>query len=194
MIEWVTNDNPLFQTDNAMVYSMLEVATRGAVYASTVKPYGRKKDGRTVWQSMIPSNVGTDKWEILQNERMNFMSPKKWNGRKYFLEKFTGMYRISYVQLEEAQEHVNFQLPTKHTQVGYLIDNIENNDPDLRAAIANVKLDTTNIIDDFEAAVECLLPIDLYVKHKKSNIRNPQISDLNGLKGKSQSKTGVDVQ
>ena len=53
----------------------------------------------------------------------------KWNGRNYSLDKFVGLHRSSFVQLEEAAEHVHFQLPTQHTRVGYLIDNIENQDP-----------------------------------------------------------------
>ena len=60
------------------------------------------------------------------------MMNTKWNGRTYSLEKFTGLHRSAYIQLEEASQHVNFQLPTEHTRVGYLIDNIQNSDPDLK--------------------------------------------------------------
>ena len=118
----------------------------------------------------------------------------KWNGRNYSLEKFTGMHRSSFVQLEEAAMHVNFQLPTSHTRVGYLIDNIANADPDLRAAIANIRIDMNNMRNDFESAVAFLLPVDPYTKHKAQLNKLPNISDANALRNKQQSKTGVDLR
>lgn len=49
LITRLTHDSPLYQTDSALVYSMLEIATRGTIYASTVKPYSRHKNGRAAW-------------------------------------------------------------------------------------------------------------------------------------------------
>lgn len=143
---------------------------------------------------MISSHAGSDKWEQLQKDQTSFMSNTKWNDCNYTLEKFTGMHRSLYVQLEEAEQHVNFQLPIEHTRVGYLIDNIQNNDPDLRAAIANIGLNNNGMQDNFEDAVACLLPVDPYVKHKKSNSNRGQIFDTNALKHKSESKTGVEMR
>ena len=160
------HDDPLFKSDNASVYSLLEEATRSTVYASTIKPYARRKDGRSAWLSMVSSHAGADKWEQLHKEKSKFLMNTKWNGRNYSLEKFTGMHRSSFVQLEEAALHVNFQLPTQHTRIGYLIDNINNADPDLRAAIASIRIDTNNMRNDFEASVAFLLPVDPYTKHK----------------------------
>ena len=62
----------------------------------------------------------------------------KCNGRTFRLENFKGLHRSSFVQLQEAAEHIAFQLPTEHTHIGYLLDNIQNNDPNLRAAIARI--------------------------------------------------------
>jgi hypothetical protein len=194
LIYRLSHDDPLFKSDNAMVYSMLEEATRGTVYASTVKPYSRRKDGRTAWMSMLSSHAGSDKWEQLQKEKSKFLMNTKWNGRNYSLEKFTGMHRSSFVQLQEAALHVNFQLPTEHTRVGYLVDNINNVDPDLRAAIASVRIDTNGMRSNFEDTVAFLLPVDPYSKHKRNQDKHANISDTNALRNKSQSKTGVDLR
>lgn len=194
LIARLDHNDPLFKSDNSSVYSMLEEATRGTVYASTVKPYSRRKDGRSAWLSMVSSHAGNDKWEQLQDARSKFLMNTKWNGKNYSLEKFTGMHRSSYVQLQEAATHVNFQLPTENTRVSYLINNINNSDPDLRAAIANIRIDTNGMKDDFEAAVAFLLPVDPYSKHKRSLERNANVSDTNALKNKSQSRTGVDLR
>ena len=74
----------------------------------------------------------------------------KCNGRVYSIGKFVGLHRNSFVQLQEAADHVNLQLPTKHSRVGLLIDNTSNIDPDLRTSIASVRINTNNMRDDFE--------------------------------------------
>ena len=67
----------------------------------------------------------------------------KWNVMVYILEKFVDLHQNSFVQLQEAADHVKFQLPTEHSRVGFLIDNTSNSDPELRASISSVCI-TTN--------------------------------------------------
>ena len=62
MIKRLAHDDPLYRSDNALVYFMLEELTRGMVYASTIKPFSKAKDGRAAWLAMSSSHVGTDKW------------------------------------------------------------------------------------------------------------------------------------
>ena len=88
LIERLSHTHPLFKSDNAAVYSMLEEATRGSVYASSIKTYSRSKNGRDAWTSMVSSHAGNDKWEQLQKDKMKFIMNTKWNGRSYSLEKF----------------------------------------------------------------------------------------------------------
>ena len=68
LIARLTHADLLFKADNASAYSMLEEATPGTVYASTVKPCSRKKDGRSAWKSMVSSHDGNDKWAQLQKD------------------------------------------------------------------------------------------------------------------------------
>ena len=96
-------------TDNASVYSMLKEATRATVYAPTVKPYARKKDGRAAYFAMMTSHIGDDKWDRMQKDNLKFLMNTEWNGKVYGLEKFTGMHRSKYALLGEAAVHVNFQ-------------------------------------------------------------------------------------
>ena len=63
----------------------------------------------------------------------------KMDRTKLFIGKFCNHHRSWLVNLEEAKNHVDFQLPTDHTRVGYLIDNITNTDPDLHDSIANIR-------------------------------------------------------
>ena len=194
MMKRMSHDDPLFKTDNGSVYSMLEEATRSTIYANTIKPFSRSKDGRKAWLAMVSSHIGDDKWEQLQKDKMKFLINTTWNGKTYSLEKFTGAHRSAYVQLQEAKQHVNFQLPTGHTRVQYLLDNIQNNDPDLRAALGNIRLNVNNMRDDFEKSVTYLLPVDPYSKNKANNTNRNRTPTVSALKNASHSNTGVDLR
>ena len=62
LINRYSHTHPLYKSDNNKVYSLLEEATRGTVYAPTIKPYSRTKNGRLAWNAIISSHVGNDKW------------------------------------------------------------------------------------------------------------------------------------
>ena len=47
LIKHLNHYDPLYKSDNVMVYSMLEEATCGTIYATTIKPFSRSKDGRS---------------------------------------------------------------------------------------------------------------------------------------------------
>jgi hypothetical protein len=178
LIARLSHDHPLYKTDNAKVYSLLEEATRGTAYSSTVKAFTRRRDGRAAWKALKSSHAGSDKWELLQKENTKWLLNTKWNGRVYSLEKFCNQHRSRFVNLEEAQNHVDFQLPTEHTRVGYLLDNIENADADLRAAIANIRQNVNDTRTNFESAIAVLLPVDPYLKQRR-NVPKPTIPGAN---------------
>ena len=188
----LNHTGPLFRSDNALVYSLLDEATRNTVYSPTIKPYARTKNGRAAWMAIMSSHAGDDKWDQVRKDKYNFLMNTKWNGRAYSLEKFTGLHRSSFVMLEEAALHVPFQLPTQHSRVGYLLDNITSQDPDLRAALASIRANTNNMRNDFEMAVAFLLPVCPYSKHKATLRRRPQaqISEVT-LQGREQ---GVELR
>ena len=54
--------NPLNKSNNDSVYSMMEEASRGNVYAPTINPYARNKNGRAAWKAMVSSCTVQDKW------------------------------------------------------------------------------------------------------------------------------------
>ena len=194
LIARLDHDDPLFKTDNNSVYSLLDEATRGTIYAATIKPYARTKNGRAAWFAITNSHAGDDKWEAIEKEKTKFLINTKWNGRQYGLDKFTNLHRSAYVALEEAALHVQFQLPNEHSRVGYLLENIVNTDPDLRAALASIRADVNGMRSDFEKAVAFMLPVCPYAKHSKKNNPNAAIISDATLQGKGSSKTGVDLR
>ena len=179
LVSRLSHTHPLYKTDNAKVYTALEEATRSTTYSSTVKAFSRSRDGRGAWFAVISNHAGNDKWELLQKENTKWLMNTKWTGRNYSLEKFCNQHRSRFVNLQEAASHVDFQLPTAHTRVGYLIDNIENPDADLRAAIANIRQDVNNTRSDFENAVAVLLPVDPFKKSRRGNHNNTHNTSAN---------------
>ena len=193
MVRRLSHTHPLYREDNNLLFSLLDEATRGTIYSPTIKPFARTSNGRSAWQAIISSHAGDDKWEKIMKDRTNFLMNVKWNGRAYSLEKFTGLHRSVYTTLEEAVLHVKFQLPNERSRVGYLLDNITDNDPDLRAVLASIRANINNMRDDFEESTKFILPVCPYIKHRSKRGGNPaQISGI--LKGKQDSKTGVDFR
>ena len=113
-----------------------------------------EKDGSTAFMALLSSHAGKDKWEESQKDHMKLFTRSKWNDKAYTLEVVTIYHWSLHIQLQEAVDHVNFKLPTKHSRrVGYLRDNIENPDPDVCAGIGQIWINTNNMRDNFELAV-----------------------------------------
>ena len=94
---------------------------------------------------------------------------RKWKGQSNLtLEKNVQMHRTAFVTMEACILHVQFQLPNPFTRVGYLLDGIENNDPQLQAAIALVTDDVGpgGKRENFESAAAYLLPRDPVAKRR----------------------------
>jgi hypothetical protein len=87
--------------------------------------------------------------------------------------------------MQSCAEYVEYQLPTEHTRVGYLLEGIQCNDAGLQAAMASIKLDTTLVTgkrNNFELAATHLLPYDPVAKKRTSNLKRGagDISDTTG--------------
>ena len=61
MVARVSHADPLYRDDNAKVYYYLEEATSGTLYAESIKPYHRGKNGRDSWLSLVRQYAGKDK-------------------------------------------------------------------------------------------------------------------------------------
>ena len=97
----------------------------------------------------------------------------KWNGKKYSLEVFCSHHRNKHSQLVEAAQNVQFQVPDEHTRVGYLLDNIEHQDANLRASIAQIRTNAQGTRNDFEKSVSILLPVDPFAKNVRYDSFSP---------------------
>jgi hypothetical protein len=116
--------------------------------------------------------------ELLHNRQCKGQS-------NFSLEKFSAQYRNAYVTMRQSAAHVTFQLPNKRTRVTYLLDAIQNSDPGLQAAMAQVRTDTdlnTDRMNDFEATASSLLPYDPVSKKRAAGVKRG-MSDISSTTG-----------
>lgn len=173
LIARLSHGSPVYRDDNKAVYNYLEEATRGTTYHSTVQTYQRSKNGRSAWLALLQQHAGTDKWEKELKDQENFMKTRVWKGNTNFsLERFLEQHRSAYNSLKQCADHVQFQLPDEHTRVRYLMTAIQCKDPEIQAALANIRSDADGPEakrNNFENAVSFLLPADPVAKKRKLN-------------------------
>ena len=204
MIARLSHTDASFRDDNKMVYELLESATRSTIYAASIAPSQRAKDGRAAFLALLAQHAGVDKWEAELKQQETFMKTQVWKGNSnQSMEKFIEQHRAAYISLQRCAEHVVYQLPNEHTRVRYLLDGIQCGDPDVKAALSSIRLDTTGpnaMRNNFELAVAFLLPVDPVAKKRKANkgnVRGATISSVgssaSGLKP-NKGKTGVELR
>jgi hypothetical protein len=141
----------------------LEEAIRATSYAASIKPFQRTKNGREAWLALTNQYTGKDKWEA-EIKRL-------WKGQSNFtMDRFIAQHRNDFVSMQAAAEHIIYQLPNKHSCVGYLLDAIQSSNAGLQAAMASIKTDQDpdGHRKNFEAAATHLLPYDP-VQRKRSD-------------------------
>ena len=96
----------------------------------------------------------------------------KWKGQSnYPLEKHCVQQPTAYVSLVSCADHVAYQFPNEHSRVGYLLDSIQNNDPGLQAAMAQIiaSMGADGLKSDFETTVAYILPYCPVTKRRTSS-------------------------
>lgn len=202
LIERCSHAHPLFKTDNQKVYKLLETATQGTQYASTVTTFSRTKNGRSAYLAIVTSHIGGDKWDKMVETHVAIIMHREWNGKSYKLEKYCNQHRQAHAKLADAKAH-GADVPDFNdvSKVKYLIDNITHQDSDLRASIALIR-NQTGLKSDFEGAIKILLPVDPF-KPRGGNFKRKgyEISSMEGGGGKTSAnkvtygtgKTGVEL-
>jgi hypothetical protein len=162
----------LFRDDNATVYHYLEEATRSTMYAASIQPFQRSKNGRAAWMALKDQYAGIDKYDKEIKAQEQLLHTRVWKGQSNFsLEAFITQHRNAFVSLQACAEHQALQLPNEHSRVGFLINAIQNSDPELQAALAQIKLETgpNGMRSNFEAAATYLLSTDTVARKRDAN-------------------------
>jgi hypothetical protein len=179
MIQRLSHAHPLYADDNGQVYDDLELATRGSRFASSIAPFKRARDGRAAFLALKSQHAGPAYWDDEQKTQNDFMLNRKFTGgTSTSLEHFLSQHRQAFTLIQRCSMHVACQVPDDRTRVGYLIDNIECADADVKAALAAIKMDDSppGMRNDFERAAAMLLPVDPVKNKSKRKRANAEIS------------------
>ena len=178
------HDHVGFQEDNALVFDALEIGLRGTMFYPVVKPFSKTKDGRAAWMNVLASYLGEDKWRQEIADVEDFLSNRKWKGTGPTpLDTFANKHRQGHHRLASCQGRTDVQLPDGRRKVERFLTAITCSDPDLRAAIAQIKADKTpdGPLHDFEKCVALLLPSCPIAKKRRLNRSNQGKDDLLGV-------------
>lgn len=171
----ISHAGALYRDDNQCVFDDIESATRGTKYAASIAPFKRRRDGRGAFMALKAQFAGPAMWDQEARTSNEFMLSRKFSGgTSLTLERYLGQHRAAHVSIERCAEHVQCQVHDERTRVGYLLDNIEVGDADVKAALAAIRSDDTptGMRNNFEAAVAFLLPTDPVKKKGRKSKRN----------------------
>jgi hypothetical protein len=136
LIARASHAHPLYREDNSAVYYKLEEATSATSYAASIKPFQRTKNGREAWLALTNQHAGKDKWEAEIKRHEQLLHTGLWKGQSNFkLDRFIAQHMNAFVSMQTAAEHITYQLPNKHSRVGYLLGAIQSSDAGLQAAM-----------------------------------------------------------
>ena len=143
LIARALHTHPLFAEDNKEVFNSLEEGLCGTIYAASLKPFERAKNGRGAWLAITSQFAGQDKWEAMWKKCNEYLVNMTWTGAGSFtLERFCAAHREKFITMQQCATHLPNQVPDQRTRVTYLIDNIKCADAELQAALSRVKTDT----------------------------------------------------
>ena len=77
VIDCASHSHPLFKSNNATIFDVIEGAMRGSVYSTVIKSFAREKNGRGTWLALLTSHFGTDKWDRIQKENSTWLISAK---------------------------------------------------------------------------------------------------------------------
>ena len=199
--ERCTHMHPRFRQDNATIFALLERTFRvnPSLY-SVLKPHARTKDGRAAWLAVKAQYLGEDKLRAEIREIEESLNNRVWKGHSnWLLERFCDLHRFCFSRLKSIAESTSVQVPDERRRVEKLLNNIKSTDPELMAAIAQIRTNKSldGPLHNFEDCVAVLLPFDPVAKRvSRSGGKNNHIpahiaafdADVGGNDGKGKGK------
>ena len=109
LIARALNTHALFRNDNSDLYFLLEEATRGTQYATSIKPFQRFRDGNGARNALTSQYAGKEKWETEIKKQEQLLHTHIWKSQSNFLlEHFISQHRNAYVSMSACAEHVQY--------------------------------------------------------------------------------------
>ena len=195
LIDRLPHSGPHYCEDNAKVFQMLkEMVQDNPTHLASIKPFERARNGRGAYLALDTHNMGTNKWEKMQDEHESFLLASKWDGKnqRYALTTHINKHRESYNALVRVNDHIGCGLPDARTRVARLLHGLTCSDVAIQSAKTTIMAQDA-LKADFEAAADFLLK---QVPVSKKGLPFARISGVHtgggksGGKGKGKGKEG----
>eukprot|EP00587_Corethron_hystrix_P009473 CAMPEP_0113318656 /NCGR_PEP_ID=MMETSP0010_2-20120614/13143_1 /TAXON_ID=216773 ORGANISM="Corethron hystrix, Strain 308" /NCGR_SAMPLE_ID=MMETSP0010_2 /ASSEMBLY_ACC=CAM_ASM_000155 /LENGTH=371 /DNA_ID=CAMNT_0000176013 /DNA_START=610 /DNA_END=1725 /DNA_ORIENTATION=- /assembly_acc=CAM_ASM_000155 len=189
MIGCSSHDHPTYSADNKHVFTIINEALADTIYATSVKPHSRKKNGRAAYKSLVSHNCGNSKWETVSEVTERKVTRSEWNGQSncFTLVKHIQNHCAAHNDMLRSSEFVNYEVPNDCTRVTSLLLSITSTDPRGVSAKTSILADGLSKRNDFELTADFLLKA---APDKNSASRAHNISSLksNGGGGSDKNK------
>ncbi len=191
LIEYAPHTGPAFNADNATVFRKLSEMLNDTSYATSLKPFQRRRDGRGAYMALQQHNMGDSKWDKIIEAAEDMVQRRTWNGKnsRYPLRIHVSKHREAHNEMVRASQFVAYAPPNGHTRVSRLLKSIECNDPSIAAAKTTILANTVKR-DDFEQAADFLLLAAPTKHNQPTNNHRVSMVETGSVKRKGKVQTG----
>ena len=185
LIARLSRAHALFRDDNATVFDMIETATRGTKYHTSIITFKDRQDGRGAWLKLKNQYAGKALFEKEQKDHMDTLLTFTYTGTgNQTLDQFANKHRTAYAGLVRCAEHIQTQVPDEHTRVTYFTQNVKSQDASIRAALETIKLDDdpTGMKNNFENMVTHIVSACPVAKKKRDGNKRSfaEVAEVDG--------------
>ena len=195
LIHRSTQDHPNTNDDNNLLYRLLDAATKGTQYHSTLDKFSEDEDGQSAYDALYDQHGGNAKWEKAYETMESSIKSRKWKSTGHVtMNEHCAFHRDMHSRMEKAATHIQVTVPNNRQRVLMLLSSIDSQHTDISAHVSTIKGDPNGMGADFELTAEHLLRADPVEKNKaksKNRTGGPSISATLGGKGP---KTGVEYR
>jgi hypothetical protein len=185
---------PIYKDDNKTVFMLISKAVTGTSVESTIRSFSRQKDGRGAYRALVANHAGDEKYRSIVKARMNLLQNIKWNGKSYPLEQHVSNHRTAIDDLNECTTHIGNAVPNMQQRVEYLLESMSCQDSSLQAAMGNIRADTNNMRNNFEAASSHLIEVDPYRRSSRQVQKPHRTANVSGVSFAGRGESGVDLR
>ena len=138
----------------------MSTALSGTSYELILKEHETTKDGRAVWLALIANHGGEERWEKSYAQLLKGLSRSWKSSATVTLATHIGNLKIIFDRMDLACKYTSHTPLTQHKKVLHLLDSPDNNDPDVKATIANIWADLPGVGSDFQTCCSLLIPVN----------------------------------
>ena len=175
------------EADALRLYTYLAASLTGTPGESLLEGFTKSRDGVGLWKRIAETQLTPSAYEACCKKHLSYLMKSEWNGSQDGpLEAYVNKQRHQYEQYEAAAKQSHSQLFDDVTRVGWMLDGIKSDDPNIVVRKQSIRDDNTGKRVNFELAAVYLATCEYAGKgeagrkRKKSSDKEADISSVNG--------------